>query len=247
MQHTRNTHTGMNLNLKSPTPPPPTPHTPIKWFSRWIQDNLSAFTDHFFLYPRNPAKDFHLRPTTSFLSSIKLPADIILNCAAAAAAASKSFGSAGVCCWPCGRRCRWSHPMSNEKIKKRKKVINDEFIRIDGMSIRQLSQCQKPCINDHHLAWCISVYRCGWVEGVRKSHLGAKETWKKEIKTSNVWKILPIATHYSYSHIVSCGRLESRRNNERRAKLEWSALALSSGRFVILATAKKMKRQHVWD
>lgn len=88
----------------------------------------------------------------------------LLNCAAAAAAAaSKSFGPAGVCCWPCGRRCRWSHRMSNEKIKK-KKVINDEFIRIDGMSIRQLSQCQKPCINDH-LAWCISVYRCGWVAG----------------------------------------------------------------------------------
>lgn len=46
------------------------------------------------------------------------------------------------------------------------------------------------------------------------------------------------------THIVSCGRLE--RRNER-AKLESSALALSSGRFVILATVKKMKRQHVED
>lgn len=226
MQHTRNTHTGMNLNLKSPTPP--TPHTPIKWFSRWIQDDLSAFTDHFFLLPRNPAKDFHLRPTTSFLSSIKLPADIILNCAAAAAAAaaSKSFGPAGVCCcWPCGRRCRWSHPMSNEKIKKRKKVINDEFIRIDGMSIRQLSQCQKPCINDHHLAWCISVYRCGWLEGWKELEnliWGQKKLTKKKLKPPTFGKD---NLQHSYSHIVSCGRLEPRRNNER-AKLEYRRLSL---------------------
>ncbi len=40
----------------------------------------------------------------------------------------------------------------------------------------QLSQCQKPCINDH-LA-CISVYKCGWLEGARKSHLRAEETLK---------------------------------------------------------------------
>lgn len=30
----------------------------------------------------------------------------------------------------------------------------------------------------------------GWLEEVRKSHLGGmKETYEKEIKTSNVWKI----------------------------------------------------------
>jgi hypothetical protein len=90
------------------------------------------------------------------------------------------------------------------------------------------------------------VFLCTGVGGWKASEnliWGQKKLEKKKLKPPTFGKY---NLKHSYSHIVSCGRLESRRNNER-AKLEWSALALSSGRFVILATAKKMKRQHVWD